>query len=198
MFGAHSGPWLEAPNDFAQLRKTCQMTEPAGIGPLEHGRRAVPGSFLIWIVLAAVGGAITWGMYGNDVRSILKIPPAGAPEHWVSTRTDQKSTAINADEIVGLVKDLQASQQRTVDDVRTALQFLTSEQAATKTLSDAVAALQAKVDALQRPAAPPLPKKLAPSATRKPSAPPPPSASPEQDQPEPEPGAPVSLGSERR
>jgi hypothetical protein len=148
MFGAHSGPWLEAPNDFAQIRKTCQMTEPSGIGPLEHGRRAAPGSFLIWIILVAVGGAITWGMYGNDVRSILKIPPAGAPEHRVSTRTDQKSTAINADEIVGLVKDLQASQQRTADDVRTALQFLTSEQAATKTLSNAVAALQAKVDAL--------------------------------------------------
>jgi len=36
---------------------------------------------------------------------------------------------INADEIVGLVKDLQVSQQRTADDVRTVLQLLTSEQA---------------------------------------------------------------------
>ena len=168
------------------------MTEPSGIGALEHRRGVAPGIFLIWIVLAAVAGAIIWGMYGNDVRFILKIPPAGAPEHWVSNRTDQKAMAINADEIVGLVRDLQASQERTAEDVRTALQLLTSEQAATKTLSDAVAALQAKVDALQHPAAPAVaagPKKLAPTARRKPSVPPPPSASPEQAQPEPEPGS---------
>jgi hypothetical protein len=173
------------------------MTEPLGIGPLQHRRGVGPVNLLIWIVLAAVGGAITWGMYGNDIRSVLKLPPAGAPEHWVNTRTEQNSKGINVDEIVGLVKDLQVSQQHTADDVRTALQLLTAEQAATKTLSDAVAALQAKVDSLQRPVAPPAPKKLVPSATRKPSAPsPPPSTSPDQDQPEPEPGAPV--GPERR
>jgi hypothetical protein len=172
-----------------RVTEDLPMTEPSGIGPLEHRRGVAPGIFLIWIVLAAGAGAIIWGMYGNDVRFILNLPPAGAPEHWVSTRTDQKAKAINADEIVGLVKDLQASQQRTADDVRAALQLLTSEQAATKTLSDAVAALQAKVDALQRPAAPVGPKKLAPPARRKPPVPPSPTASPEQAQPEPEPGA---------
>jgi hypothetical protein len=149
------------------------------------------------------GGAIVWGIYGNDVRSILKLPPAGAPAHWVSTQTNQnQSMMINADEIVGVVKDLQVSQQRTADDVRTALQLLTSEQAATqattKTLSDAVAALQAKVDALpakvealQRPAVPVVRKSAAP-AERKP-APRPPIANPEQDQPEPGPGGPTSV-----
>src|SRR5260370_35755749 len=110
-------------------------------------------------------------MYGNDIRSVLKLPPAGAPEHWVNTRTEQNSNGIKVDEIVGLVKDLQVSQQHTADDVRTALQLLTAEQAETKTLSDAVAALQAKVDSLQRPVAPPPPKKLAPPATRNPRAP---------------------------
>ena len=166
------------------------MTEPSGIGPLEHRRGVAPGILSVWIVLAAVAGAIIWAMYGNDVRFILKIPPAGAPEHWV-TRTDQKGMAVSADEIMGMLKDLQASQQRTTEDVRTALQLLTSEQAATKTLSDAMAALQAKVDALQRPAAPAVvagPKKLAPPARRKSSVPPPPTASPEQAPPEPEPG----------
>src|SRR5882757_246827 len=118
------------------------MTETSEIGPRRRG--VAPGTFLIWITLAAVGGAIVWGIYGNDVRSILKLPPAGAPAHWVSTQTYQNQSMMkNADEIVGLVKDLQVSQQRTADDVRTALQLLTSEQAATKTLSDAVAALQA-------------------------------------------------------
>jgi len=127
------------------------MTETSEIGPPFKRRRGVAlGSFFIWITLAAVGGAIVWGIYGNNIRSILKLPPAGAPAHWVSTQTNQnQSMMINADEIVGLVKDLQVSQQRTADDVRTVLQLLTSEQAATKTLSDAVAALQATVDALQ-------------------------------------------------
>jgi uncharacterized iron-regulated membrane protein len=169
------------------------MTELSGIGPLERRRGVAPGIFLIWIILAAVGGAIAWGMYGNDVRSILKLPPAGAPAHWVSTQTSQtQSTIISANEIIGLVKDLQASQQRTADDVRTVLQLLTSEQAATKSLSDAVAALQAKVDAIQRPLVA-VAKKPAPSAPRKPSPPLPPSASPVQDQPEPEPSAPTSI-----
>ena len=174
------------------------MTETSEIGPPFKRRRGVAlGSFFIWITLAAVGGAIVWGIYGNNIRSILKLPPAGAPAHWVSTQTNQnQSMMINADEIVGLVKDLQASQQRTADDVRTALQLLISEQAATKTLSDAVAALQAKVDALQRPAVPVVRKPAAP-AERKP-APRPPIASPEQDQPGPEPGGPTSIRPEGR
>src|SRR5712664_3777391 len=171
------------------------MTETSEIGPRRRG--VAPGTFLIWITLAAVGGAIVWGIYGNDVRSILKLPPAGVPAHWVSTQTKQnQSMMINADEIVGLVKDLQVSQQRTADDVRTALQLLTSEQAATqaatKTLSDAVAALQAKVDALQRPVVPAT-KNPAPVAARKP----PPAAArpaPEPEQPELEPpGPPARL-----
>src|SRR5882762_2826360 len=178
------------------------MTETSEIGPRRRGVAA--GTFLIWITLAAVGGAIVWGIYGNDVRSILKLPPAGAPAHWVSTQTNQnQSMMINADEIVGLVKDLQVSQQRTADDVRTALQLLTSEQAATQTLSDAVAALQAKVDALpakvdalQRPAVPVVRKPAAP-AERK-SAPRPPIANPEQDQPEPGPVGPTSIRPEGR
>jgi hypothetical protein len=168
------------------------MTEPSGIGLLERRRGVAPEIFLIWIILAAVGGAIAWGMYGNNVRSILELSPAGPPAPWVSTQTNQtQSTIISANEIVGLVKDLQASQQRTADDVRTALQLLTSEQAATKSLSDAVAALQAKVDAIQRPVMPVAKKSAPSSAPRKPSAPPPPSASPVQDQPEPEPSAPT-------
>ena len=185
------------------------MTETSEIGPPFKRRRGVaPGTFLIWITLAAVGGAIVWGIYGNNIRSILKLPPAGAPAHWVSTQTNQnQSMMINVDEIAGLVKDLQVSQQRTADDVRTALQLLTSEQAATqaatKTLSDAVAALQAKVDALpakvdalQRPAVPVVRKPAAP-AERK-SAPRPAIANPEQDQPEPGPVGPTSIRPEGR
>jgi hypothetical protein len=184
-------------------KKNCKMRETLGIGPLERRRGVAPETLFIWIIVAAVGGAIAWGFYGNDVRSILNLPPAGAPAHWV---TNQKSNT-TSDAIVDLVKELQAAQQRTADDVRTALQLLTSEQATAKALSDAVAALQAKVDAvqgkvdavqakvdaIQRPPVQ-VAKKPAPSAPRKPSAPPSPSpTSPEPEQSEPEPGAPTSI-----
>jgi hypothetical protein len=163
--------------------------------PLLKPRRGVSRTtfltFLICLILA--GGAIAWEIYGNDVRSRLGIihretgeaaPPAA------SARTNQSAAGINANEIVGLVKGLQALEQRTASDVQTILQLLTSEQAATKTLSDAVAALQTKVDALQRPVVPVV-KKPAPVAPRKPpAAPRPDAASPETDQPEPAPGAP--------
>ena len=166
------------------------MTERSGIGPLANRRRGVaPGTFLLWMILAAAGGAIAGDIYGNDVRSRLGIHPQGEAAPSASTPTNQnQSTATNANEIVGLVKDLQASEQRTASDVQTALQLLTSEQAATKTLSDAVAALQAKVDALQRPAVVPAVKKPAPVAARKPPAAPRPAAvSTEPEQPELEP-----------
>jgi len=174
------------------------MTETSEIGPLAKRRRGVaPGALLIWITLAAVGGAVVWAIYGDGVRSILKLPPASA--HWAITQTNQNQpTATNLNELVGLVKDLQASQQRTADGVRTTLQLLTSEQAATqtatKTVSDAMAALQVKVDALQRPMVPAT-KNPTPVAARKPPAaarPSPEATEPGQPELEP-PGAPAKL-----
>jgi len=151
-------------------------------------------TFLIGIILAGAGGAIAWEIYGNDVRSRLGIiqrdtgeaaPPAA------SARTNQSAAKINASEIVGLVKALQALEQSTAGDVQTVLQLLTSEQAATKTLSDAVAALQTKVDALQHPAVPVV-KKPPPVAPRKsPAAQRPEAANLETDQTEPAPSAPT-------
>ena len=150
-------------------------------------------TFLICIILAGAGGAIAWEIYGNDVRSRLGIihrETGEAAPTAASARTNQSAAEINASEIVGLVKALQALEQRTAGDVQTVLQLLTSEQAATKTLSDAVAALQTKVDALQRPAVPV--KKAPPVAPRKsPAAQRPEAANPETDQPEPAPSAPT-------
>jgi hypothetical protein len=149
-------------------------------------------TFLICIILAGAGGAIAWEIYGNDVRSRLGIihPETGeAAPSTARAPTNQSPAGMNANEIVELVKTLQALQQRTAGDVQTVLQLLTSEQAATKTLSDAVAVLQAKVDALQRPVVP-VAKKPAPVTPRKPpAAPRPDAASPETDQSEPAPGA---------
>src|SRR5258708_17688983 len=134
------------------------MTEASEIGPLARRRRGVaPGTFLLWIILAAIGGAVVWAIYGDGVRSILKLPPASA--HWTITQTNQNQpTATNLNEVVGLVKDLQASQQRTAEEVRMTLQLLTSEQAATqaatKTVSDAVAVRPGQGDTVQRPVVP--------------------------------------------
>ena len=176
------------------------MTESSKNGPIVKSRRVIAlGTSLLWVVLAAVGGFIVWGVYGNDIRSTLRLPPAGAPAHWIGTQTNQPQFPATADfsELMGLAKDLQASHQHTADDVQTALQLLTSRQATTKTLSDAVAALQIRVDALiQRPVVPAA-KNPALLAARKPPAAPShlSAARPESVQPElePPPGAPVRL-----
>ncbi len=150
--------------------------------------------FFICIILAGAGGAIGWEIYGNDVRSRLGIvhrDTGRAAPPTASARINQSATGVTANEIVGLIKDLQALEQRTATDVQTALQLLTSEQAATKTLSDAVAALQVKVDALQRPVVPVVKKPPSVAPRKPPAVARPDAANPETEQPEPAPGAPT-------
>jgi hypothetical protein len=146
-------------------------------------------TFLICIILAGAGGAIAWEIYGNDVRSRLGIihrETGEAAPTAASAQTNQSAAGINAIEIVGVVKALQALEQRTAGDVQTVLQLLTSEQAATKTL-----ALQTKVDALQRPVVPVVKKPASVAPRKPPAAPRPEAANPEADQLEPAPGAPT-------
>jgi hypothetical protein len=179
------------------------MTELPEIGPLARSRRGVSiGTLLIWMIIAGAGGAVAWDIYGNEVRSRLGFLREGAP----SASASESGSETPADGgVVALVKDLQTAQKRTADQLETALQMLTAEQAQSKTMGDALAALGAKVDALQRPAgAAPVARRPAPApapvAAVAPRRPPPagprpltlnPSASPEPDQPEPAPGAPT-------
>jgi hypothetical protein len=145
------------------------------------------------MMIAGACGAVAWDLYGSEVRSRLGIIREEAPK--ISTNESTPATPANS-EIVALVKDLQASQKRTADQLETALQLLTSEQATSKTMVDGLAALGAKVDALQHPAAVPVAKKPAPIAPRKPPAAPRPVApnpNPEPDQAEPAPNAPTSI-----
>jgi hypothetical protein len=176
-----------------------EMTELPEIGPLGRARRGVSiGALLISIIVAGAGGAVAWDIYGGEVRSRLGMLREGAPS--ASASESAPETPANGD-VVAMVKDLQASQKRTADQLEAALQMLTSEQAASRTMADAVAALGAKVDALQRPAAaPPAAKRPASpplAAVAPPRRPPPaarplaPSPSPDPDQPEPAPGAPT-------
>jgi hypothetical protein len=174
-----------------------EMTELSEIGPLDRPRRGVSiGALLIWIMVAGASGAVAWDIYGNELRSKLGVVREDASRISASESTPE--TPANG-EIVVLVKDLQTAQKRTEDQLETALQLLTSEQAASKTMADALAALSAKVDALQHPAAVPAAKRPAPVAAVAPPRRPPPAAPrplapnppPEPDQPEPAPGAPA-------
>jgi hypothetical protein len=169
------------------------MAEIQDFPSLAKRRRGVaPGTFLIWILLAAVGGAVMWAIFGNDVRSTLRLPPASA--HWAVSNQNQ-TTATNLNELMAMVKDLQAAQTRAADEVRLNLQLLTSEQAATqaatKIVSDAVTALQVRVGELQSSTA--TAAKIAPAAPRKPPVAARPAAEPAQPDLEPPPGAPTRI-----
>jgi hypothetical protein len=95
-----------------------------------------------------------------------------------------------------ILKDLQAAQMRTANEARVNLQLLTSEQAptqaATKTVSDAVTALQARVGELQLTTAP-LAINLAPARPRTPPGAIRPVAQPAKSDLEPPPGAPTRI-----
>jgi hypothetical protein len=173
------------------------MTELSEIGTLSRPRRGVAiATLLFWMIIAAAGGAVAWDLYGNEVRARLGIVREG--EARASSNEPAAAMPAN-DEIAALVKDLQTSQKRTADQLETVLQLLSAEQASSRTTADAVAALSAKIDALQRPvvtvAKRPAPVPVAaPTAPRRPPAAPRPLApNPETDQPEPAPGAPSST-----
>ena len=143
------------------------MTEQE-FGPLMEGRRgARPGVVLILMLLAAAGGAVAWNFYGDELRSKLGIS-RGEEAPRFSANEFPAAPPPN-DQVLALIRDLQASEKRTSDQLDTALQVLISLQTTSKALSDAVAALTAKVDALQRPAAP-VARRQPPVASRKPPA----------------------------
>jgi hypothetical protein len=162
------------------------------IGPLKASRRGISiGTFLLWIILSGIGGGIAWGVYGNEVRSRLGVLPEAMLPSSAPVPTTS-GTPVN-DETVALLKDLQASQKNTADQLETALQLLISAQATSKAAADSMAALSAKIDRLQRPAVT-VAKKAAPAALLKPPAIAPVGVTPVPAEPEPEPSeAPTSL-----
>jgi hypothetical protein len=158
------------------------------------------GTLLISMVIAGAGGAVAWDIYGNEVRSRLGMFSEAAPSVSTSESRPMPESPANG-EMVALVKDLQVSQKRTADQLEMALQLLNSEQAASKTMADSLAALGAKVDALARPAPAPAAKRPAPppaplAAVAPPRRPPPAAPrplvpNPEPDEPDTAPGAPT-------
>jgi hypothetical protein len=149
------------------------MTEQE-FGPLVEGRRGARlGVVLVLMLLAAASGAVAWNFYGDELRSRLGISREEEAPRF-SANEIPSATPPN-DQALALIRDLQASEKRTSDQLDTALQVLISLQTTSKALSDAVAGLSAKVDALQRPAAP-VARRQAPVVSRKPPAEVPPPA----------------------
>jgi phage shock protein A len=134
--------------------------------PQEKPKRASWVSTAVVALLLAcvgVGLAFFWRAYGGSVAALPSI--AAAP-----------SGAAAAVKSVGPA-DLQALQQQLAGQIQAVTQLQASQQAEIKRLSDQLAALTGKVDALQQPVAPaPVAKQAAP--VRKKPAPAPVAANP--------------------
>jgi hypothetical protein len=157
------------------------------IGPLDRPRRRVSiGAFLFWMIIAAGAGALGWAIYGDEVRSQFGIGQDRTPS------SPSASVAIPpaSDDLVAAVKDLQASQKRTEGQLEAALVLLNAQQASSKTMADSLAAIGAKVEALQRPPAPAAKRPGAVTPRKPPTAAQPPESISPAPEPAPAAGAP--------
>lgn len=131
-------------------------------------RRRLTYAVVAMLAVTGSASAFLWRAYGGSgpvLPSFGSAAPADAGDKMV------------------VLRDLQAFQQQIVAQSQATTQLLAAQQAETKRLSDQIAALNAKLDALQHsvasvqpPAAAPAPKP--PPARKKPAAPKPVEASP--------------------
>jgi uncharacterized coiled-coil protein SlyX len=109
------------------------------------------------LACVGVGLAFFWRAYGGSVAALPSVASVNRP---AAAGPAEKA-----------LSDLQAVQQQLAGQVQAANQLLASQQAEIKRLSDQLAALTGKIDALQQPVAPPpVPKQVAP-VRKKPAAP---------------------------
>jgi uncharacterized coiled-coil protein SlyX len=124
-------------------------------------RRWIPIAVVAGLVMFGAGSALLWHVWGIGLPALPSFTSAKAP-------------ADVPDKTVGL-KDFQAFQQQIAGAMQSTAQLVAAQQAEIKRLSDQVSALSAKIDALQRPAAPaqaaaPAPPPPPPAARKKPAA----------------------------
>jgi uncharacterized coiled-coil protein SlyX len=125
--------------------------------PAPARRRWVPIAVLAGLALLGSASAAAWYAWGDGLPALPSFTSSGAAPAEVSDKT------------VGL-KDFQAFQQQIAATTQSTAELVAAQQAEIKRLSDQVAALTAKIDTLQRPAA------SAQAAAPAPPPPPPPAA----------------------
>ena len=132
---------------------------------------------LVVVALVGAGGVYAWANIGTLVQSFAREAPDGARD------TGDKAA----------IPDLLATEQKTSEDLETLSKTVAGQQEQLKNILDQLAALTAKIDAQQRPAAPAqtLPSAVAPAPApiaqaAKPKRPAPPRT--------PQPAGPISTG----
>jgi uncharacterized coiled-coil protein SlyX len=135
--------------------------------PAPGRRRWVPIAVAAGLALFGSASALLWNTWGGGLPALPSFTSSAAPGG---------APAETPDKTVGL-KDFQAFQQQIAATAQSTAQLVAAQQAEIKRLSDQVAALAAKIDALQRPAASaqaaapvPPPPAPAPAARKKPAA----------------------------
>jgi len=136
--------------------------------PAPGHRRWIAIASAAGLALFGSGSAVLWHAWGGGLPALPS---------FTSSATPGGAPAETPDKTVGL-KDFQAFQQQIAATMQSTAQLVAAQQAEIKRLSDQVAALAAKIDALQRPAvsaqaaapAPPPPAPPPPAARKKPAA----------------------------
>jgi uncharacterized coiled-coil protein SlyX len=105
--------------------------------------RWVPIAVAAGLALFGSASALLWNAWGGGLPALPSFTSSAAPG---------AAPADIPDKTVGL-KDFQAFQQQIGATVQSTAQLVAAQQAEIKRLSDQVAALAAKIDTLQRPAA---------------------------------------------
>jgi uncharacterized coiled-coil protein SlyX len=135
-------------------------------------RRWVPLAVAAGLALFAFASALLWIAWGGGLPALPSFLPS-----FTSSATPGSAPTETPDKPVGL-KDFQAFQQQIAATAQSTAQSVAAQQAEIKRLSDQVAALTAKIDTLQPPAAtaqaaapvPPPAPPPAPAARKRPAA----------------------------
>jgi uncharacterized coiled-coil protein SlyX len=130
--------------------------------PEEPKRASWVSTAVVALLLACtgVGLAFFWRGYGGSVAALPSVASANRPAAPGVAGPAEKG-----------LSDLQAVQQQLAGQMQAATQLLASQQAEIKRLSDQVAALTGKIDALQQPVTPPPVSKQVAPVRKKPAAP---------------------------